>query len=145
MRKQIVGGPSLDFSRYEKVNNFFIGGDENKLVKSIVGYDANALYQYAIGGNIHSGPYIVYEPNSGNRHQPHRHPFQMTEREFVCFSSKQHYNNSPSCVVTSGFSYSHTKIGNFFPKACCKPCRIVWEFMGSYHHAHSCLLNEVVY
>ena len=126
------------------MNNFFICGDENKLVKSIVGYDANALYQYAIGGNIHSGPYIVYKPNSGNRLQPHRHSLQIAERDLVYFSSKEPYINSPSCVVTSGFSYSHTKIGKFFPNAYCKPCRIVWEFMGFYHHAHSCLLNEVV-
>ena len=39
MRKQIIGGPSLDFSRYEKVNQSFIGEAEKKLVKPIIGYD----------------------------------------------------------------------------------------------------------
>ena len=111
--KQVVGGPSLVFSRYEKVNKSFIGEDENNLVKSIVGYDANALYLHANCENIPTGPYTVYKPNSVNRLQPHRHPLQVAEREFVYFSPKEHYINSPSCMVTSRFSYSHTKMGKF--------------------------------
>ena len=34
VRKQILGGPSLVFSRYEKVNESSIGEDENNLVKT---------------------------------------------------------------------------------------------------------------
>ena len=40
LQKNIVGGPS------------FVGEDENSFVKSIVGYDDNALYLSAVGGNI---------------------------------------------------------------------------------------------
>ena len=111
----------------------------------IVGYDANALYLYAIGRNIPTGPYKVYEPNSGNRLQPHRNPLHVAEREFVYFSSKEHYFNSPSCVVTSRFSHSHTMIGKiFFFKVCCQSSRKVREFTGCYRHAQSRLPNEVV-
>ena len=57
-------------------------------MKSIVGYEAIALYMYAIGGNIPTGPCTVYKLNSGNRLQSHRHPLQMAERDFVYFFSK---------------------------------------------------------
>ena len=36
------------FIRYEKVNEAVIGDDENLLVKSIVSYDPNASYHYAV-------------------------------------------------------------------------------------------------
>ena len=46
------------FSRYEKINETTI--DDEK-VKSIVGYDANALYLSAIGGNMPTGPLTHFE------------------------------------------------------------------------------------
>ena len=58
VRDNVVGGPSIVFSRYEKVNETSI--DDVK-VKSIVGYDANALYLSGIGGNMPTGPLTRYE------------------------------------------------------------------------------------
>ena len=79
VRKQILGGPSLVFSRYEKVNESSIGENQNNIVKSKVGYDGNTLCLYAIGGNIPTGLYTNNKPISGNRLQPHRHPLQLAE------------------------------------------------------------------
>lgn len=42
MKDNIVGGPSIIFTRYAKANETKIRG--GKLVKKIIGYDANALY-----------------------------------------------------------------------------------------------------
>ncbi len=60
VRQQIVGGPSLVFSRHEKVGESIV---DNNLVQSIVGCDANALYLYAIGVNIPTGPFTTYKRN----------------------------------------------------------------------------------
>ena len=63
VQNNIVGGPSIVFSRYEKTNEIVI--DDEK-VKSIVGYDANALYLSAIVGNMPTGPLTHYVCNSDN-------------------------------------------------------------------------------
>ena len=51
VRNNIVGGPSIVFSRYRKPMKLI--NDEK--VKAIVGYDANALYLSAIVGNMPTG------------------------------------------------------------------------------------------
>ena len=51
------------FSCYEKTNETAINDEK---VKSIVGYDANALYLSAIGGNMSTGPLSHYVWNSDN-------------------------------------------------------------------------------
>ena len=53
VRGNIVGGPSIVFSHYEKVNQTVID-DAN--VNSILGYDADALYLPAIGSNMPTDP-----------------------------------------------------------------------------------------
>ena len=63
VRNNIVGGPSIVFSRSEKTNETVINDEK---VKSIVGYDANALYFSAIGGNMPTGPLTHYVCNSDN-------------------------------------------------------------------------------
>ena len=63
VRNNIVGGPSIVFSRYEKTNETAINDEK---VKSIVGYDANALFLSAIGGNMPTGPLTHYVCNSDN-------------------------------------------------------------------------------
>ena len=46
LKNNIWGGPSIIFNRYQKVNKTLIRG--NKLCKNIIGFDANALYLWAI-------------------------------------------------------------------------------------------------
>ena len=60
VRQQTVGGPSLVFSRPDKVQVSLIA---NQHVRSIVGYDANALYLHAIGRNSPCGPFTTYKLN----------------------------------------------------------------------------------
>ena len=96
LRKNIVGGPSLVFGRYEKVNESFVDEDENGFVKSIVVYNYNAPYLFAMGGNILTVSYTVYENNPNEKLQPEKHRLQIAERDFVYFSTKQ-------CVGSSCF------------------------------------------
>jgi hypothetical protein len=46
VQANIVGGPSIIFTRKHEVDKTFIRGDKNKLCKSIVGFDYNNLYGY---------------------------------------------------------------------------------------------------
>lgn len=135
VRDNVVGGPSIVFSRYEKVNETSI--DDVK-VKSIVGYDANALYLSGIGGNMPTGPLTRYEWKE-NCLIAEKNKLLKAERIYVAFMATQHHNNSPSCSVSTRFTNKHHQIGIFIPDAICVQCKIVWEFMGCYHHAHDCI------
>ena len=55
MKRNIVGGPSIIFHRYHEVDKTKIRG--GKLCKSVVGYDANALYLWAIAQAMPTGDY----------------------------------------------------------------------------------------
>ena len=51
-RENIVGGPSIIFNRYHEAGKTFIRNNPNKICQKIIGYDANALYLWAIGQNF---------------------------------------------------------------------------------------------
>lgn len=61
MKDNIAGGPSIIFNRYAKRNETTIRNGE-KLVKKIIGYDANALYLWALGGNMPCGKLSSLQP-----------------------------------------------------------------------------------
>ncbi|RAW23001.1 hypothetical protein PC110_g20562 [Phytophthora cactorum] len=53
MKSNIAGGPSIIFNRYAKRNETKIRG--GKVCKKIIGYDANALYLWALGNEMSCG------------------------------------------------------------------------------------------
>ena len=57
LKDSIVGGPSIIFNRYHEVNKTSIRGLKalNKLCKKNIGYDANALYLWAISQEMPAG------------------------------------------------------------------------------------------
>ncbi|GFO23695.1 hypothetical protein PoB_005020000 [Plakobranchus ocellatus] len=52
LRKQIVGGPSIIFHRYHEKGITKLRGENGKAVQSLVGYDANSLYLWAISQDM---------------------------------------------------------------------------------------------
>lgn len=63
MKANIAGGPSIIFNRYAKRNETTIRG--GKLVKKIIGYDANALYLWALGSEMPCGQLKTIETYEG--------------------------------------------------------------------------------
>lgn len=61
MKANIAGGPSIIFNRYVKRDETTICNGE-KFVKKIVGYDANALYLWALGNEMPCGKQITISP-----------------------------------------------------------------------------------
>ena len=51
-KDNIVGGPSIIYHRHQQVQKSFIHNNPNKPCKSIVGYDANALYLHALSMDL---------------------------------------------------------------------------------------------
>ncbi len=54
LKDSIVGGPAIIFNRYHEANKTRIRNGD-KLCKKIIGYDANALYLWAIAQEMPSG------------------------------------------------------------------------------------------
>ena len=51
-KQNIVGGPSIIFNRYHEAGKTFIHNNLIKPYQKIIGYDANALYLWAIGQKL---------------------------------------------------------------------------------------------
>ena len=136
VRNNNVGGQSIMFSRYKKINETAINDEK---VKSRVGYDANALYLSAIGGNMPTGPLTHYVCNHDNTLVSEKSKFLQAERQYVAFISKHHHDQNPSCSVTTRFTKRRHQVRTLVLDAICVSCKSVWEFMGCYHHAHDCI------
>ncbi|POM64998.1 Hypothetical protein PHPALM_19387, partial [Phytophthora palmivora] len=63
MKANIAGGPSIIFNRFAKRNETTIRG--GKLCKKIIGYDANALYLWALGNEMPCGRLTSIETYPG--------------------------------------------------------------------------------
>ena len=66
-RKNIVVGPSIIFSHYHEKGVSNIKKIEGNKCQSIVGYDCNGLYSYAIKHNMPTGVYIRRHPDNNFR------------------------------------------------------------------------------
>ena len=62
LKDSIVGGPSIIFNRYHEAGKTYIrkanikkANSKRKLCKKIIGYDANALYLWAIAQEMPTG------------------------------------------------------------------------------------------
>ena len=71
-KKNMVGGPSIIFHRYHEKNKTKIRevemtaqGKEPKMCQKIVGYDANALYLWAIMQNMPTGSFTRRREETG--------------------------------------------------------------------------------
>ncbi|GMF64760.1 unnamed protein product [Phytophthora lilii] len=63
MKANIAGGPTIIFNRYAKRNETTIRG--GKVCKKIIGYDANALYLWALGNEMPCGRLTTVEAYEG--------------------------------------------------------------------------------
>ena len=69
--ENIVGGPSIIHHRNQRAHKSFIRNNPNKPCKSIVGYDANALYLHALSMNLPTQiPLIRREENEFKKEFP---------------------------------------------------------------------------
>ena len=68
-RENMVGGPSIIFTRYAEGNKSFIRQNPEKMCQKVVGYDANALYLWALSQPMPVGLYTHWQ-KVGEKLQP---------------------------------------------------------------------------
>lgn len=69
-RASSAGGPSIVFNRHACKDKTFIRNNPAKPVKSIIGWDMNNMYGYAIAQDMPTSIYIQYHAETGFRSEP---------------------------------------------------------------------------
>ena len=129
-KENIVGGPSIIYHRNQQANKSFIRNNPNKPCKSIVGYDANALYLHALSMNLPTQiPLIRREENEFKKEFP-----GISEgcRDWIDRLIHDRNIKIQSALHGGG----EKKIGSYKVDGFCQELNTVFEFYGDYWHAH---------
>ena len=128
-KDNIVGGPSIIFNCHHEAGKTFIRNNPNKPCEQIVGYDANALYLWAIGQPMPSGyPLIRHEKNFFVREFP---KFAGGCRDWIDWIAHE-----CNIEIQSAFHGGQTRIGKYKMDGYCQEQNKEFEFHGDYWHDH---------
>ena len=127
VKDNIVGGPAIIFHRYhEKDVTKIRGGDE--LCRAIVGYDANALYLWAIMQDMPTGWYTRRRAENGFRPQQAQPFGQMAVQWLTCESERTGLN------IRHQVNGREKRIGNLPVDGWCAQTRTAYQFHGCFWH-----------
>ena len=129
--KGICGGPSIVFSRYHE--NEVTKIRNGKPCKSIMGFDANALYLYAIAQDMPTGSMIRRFESDG---------FKPKGKEPIAIVWLEWMMHKHNCHIRHKLNYGEKAIVKFFVDGWDPISGKIWEFNGCWHHGHSCYLNR---
>ena len=127
VKDNIVGGPAIIFHRYHEKNVTRIRGGSEPC-RSIVGYDANALYLWAIMQDMPTGWYTRRRAENKFRPQQAQPYGQMAAQWLTSVSSKtgrdiRHQSNG-----------REKRIGKLPVDGWCANTRTAYQFHGCYFH-----------
>ena len=126
VKNNIVGGPAIIFHRYHENDITKIRGEET--CRSIVWYDANALYLWALMQDMPTGWYVRRREENGSRPQQTQPNGQMAVQWLTCES------------VRTGYSIRHQangrekRIGKLPVDGWCAKTHIAYQFHGCFFH-----------
>ena len=128
-KENIVGGPSIIFNRYHESGKTFIRNNPNRPCKKIIGYDANALYLWAIGQNFPAGYPLI-------RRQEKFFVFEFSQFSGGCHDWTDWLIHERNIETQSAFHGGEKKIGPYKVNGFCSEVNTVFEFYGDYWHCH---------
>ena len=127
IREDMVGGPSIVFTRKAVVDETFIRKPSN-LCKSIVGIDASQLYPYSMCQPMPTGLYTQWEYDSDTKRFTAR---QNKSRSFENMVMSYFQQSRPECKIESNATTGRQKkIDCFSVDGICYHCNTVFEAMG---------------
>ena len=135
VREDMVGGPSIVFTRKTVVDETFIRHSEN-FCKSIVGIDASQLYPYCMCQPMPTRLYTRWEYDTeSNRFKPQQNKSRNFENLVMSYFQRQrHY-----CKVESFYTIgTQKKVDCFKVVVFCAHCKTVFEAMGCFYHYCPC-------
>ena len=127
VKDNIVGGPAIIFHRYhEKGITKIRGGSE--LCRKIEGYDANALYLWAIMQDMPTGWYVRRREENKFRPQQAQPCGQMAVQWINCES------NRTGCTIRHQANGREKRIGKLLVDGWCAETRTAYQFHGCFWH-----------
>ena len=135
IREDMVGGPSIVFTRKTAVDETFIRNSE-KICKSIVGIDASQLYPYSMCQPMPTGLYTRWEYDTeSNTFKPQQDKSRNFENMVMPYFQRQR----PDCKIESFYTTgTQKKIDYFKLDGFCAHCKTVFEAMGCFYHYCPC-------
>ena len=131
IREDMVGGPSIVFTRKAVVDKTFIR-KSTSLCKSIVGIDASQLYPYTMCQPMLTGLYTRCNYNSESQKVM---PRQNKTRSFENMVLSNFQQTRPECRIESNVTTVRQKKTDCFSfDGNCNHCNTVCEAMGCYFH-----------
>ena len=139
IRDNDTGGPSIIFHRYHEAGKTKIReterGQAAKLCQKIVGYDANALYLWAVMQNMPTGSYT--RRLAENEFKPKGSIKMAIEwLEWVAHKERIHIRHQLN-NVEKRVGDRRLPVDGFNPET-----QTVYQFHGCYWHGHDCALNR---
>ena len=127
VKDNIVGGPAIIFHRYhEKGITKIRGGSE--LCRKIVGYDANALYLWALMQDMPTGWYVRRREENGFRPQQAQ-PFGQMAVQWLTWESAK-----SGCTIRHQVNGREKRIGKRRVDGWCAETRTAYQFHGCFWH-----------
>ncbi|KAJ8017821.1 Krueppel-related zinc finger protein 1 [Holothuria leucospilota] len=133
-RANLVGGPSIIFHRHQEKGKTKIRNTDN-VCQKIVGFDANALYLWAIMQNMPTGPFLRRREETGFNLEKSRpvsnewlHWKAYKENIFI-----RHQGNDKEKRV----GLRRIPVDGF-----CQETNTVYQFHGCFVHGHDCYLTQ---
>ena len=127
VKDNIVGGPAIIFHRYhEKGITKIRGGSE--LCRKIEGYDANALYIWAIMQDMPTGWYMRRREENKFRPQQAQPYGQMAVQWINCESDRT------GCTIRHQANGREKRIGKLLVDGWCAETRTAYQFHGCFWH-----------
>ena len=127
VKDNIVGGPAIIFHRYhEKGITKIRGGSE--LCRKIEGYDANALYLWAIMQDMPTGWYMRRREENKFRPQQAQPYGQMAVQWINCESDRT------GCTIRHQANGREKRIGTLLVDGWCAETRTAYQFHGCFWH-----------
>ena len=127
VKDNIVGGPAIIFHRYhEKGITKIRGGSE--LCRKIVGYDANALYLWALMQDMPTGWYVRRREENGFRPQQAQPYGQMAIQWLTRESART------GCTIRHQGNGREKRVGKLLVDGWCAKTRTAYQFHGCYFH-----------
>mgnify|MGYP006375582401 FL=1 len=132
LRDNLTGGPSIIFHRYHEKNQTFVRNNPEKKVQSVEGFDANALYLYALMQPMPTEHPIIRRKQSGFKAEM-TDPYGQQAREWLTYieqstqSQLQHKFNGKEMQLGP----KRLRVDGWDSKA-----RVAYQFHGCLFHGH---------
>ena len=128
IKKNIIGGPSIIFSRYHEKSVTNIRNIAGNTCQAVVGYDCNGLYSFALKQKMPSGVFV-------RRYHQNNFKPEVSERYIDSYVWLDYLMKRDKVKILHKLNnQKEIRIGNFLVDGFCAKTKTVYEYNGCYYH-----------